>query len=102
MSTVDKEYVEARKATPKGSDMFEYLREQKYGDAESGKAILLRTPGGYNFIELRRKEYEDAIAEFERLCTIGLALGEKASPLQRIGIEMLLGCDYEHFAKFRD
>jgi hypothetical protein len=94
-----KEYQEATQRAPKGSDMFEYLREHKYGSRDSGKACLLRCPGSNNFIEATREQYDDAINEFERLCTIGLALGEKATPLQRIGIEMLLGWDYEHYAK---
>ena len=94
-----KEYREATLAIPKASDMFRYLREQKYGDADNPKAVLLRCPSSYGFIELTRQQYEEAVTEFERICTIGLLMGEKASPLQRIGIMMLLGWDYDHFAE---
>lgn len=76
---------------PTVAEMLDYLRTK----FPEGKAILLRSPSTCSFIEMTRKQY-DAVNEFEQLCA-GAALG-RASPLQRIGIEMLLGWDYDNFA----
>jgi hypothetical protein len=94
-----KEYIEATKAIPRGSDMFQFLRKEKFGKADSGKAILLRCPSTFNFIELSRAQYDAAVDEFERACTVGIMLGETLSPLQRIGAQMLLGHDFDYFAR---
>lgn len=79
---------------PTVSDMLDSLRTR----FTSGKAILLRPPGSHGFIELTEEQALAATKEFEQLILLA-PLGEKASPLQQIGVQMLLGWDYEYFAK---
>jgi len=73
------------------NELLEYLRTIKYG---IDKLVLLRAPDGH-FLEIDKDHYNKAIDELERLSWFE----EPASPLQKIGIYMLLGWDYDYLYK---
>jgi hypothetical protein len=79
---------------PTGADMIRNLRE-KYADPNRVK--LLRCPNG-NFIEVTHDQYIKLVDEFEKLILYA-ELGQKPSELEKIGIQMLLGWDYDFYAK---
>lgn len=58
---------------------------------------ILRPPGSYGFIELTREEWQTAIDDLEKLVNRVLISGEKATELEKLGIKMLLGWDYDYF-----
>ncbi len=86
-----KEY--QNRETVTGKDMFDHLRSKFVPPL----IPILRPPSSYGFLEVTHEQYGKAVDEFEKLCL----LGEPATELQKIGIQMLLGWDYDHFAKFR-
>lgn len=66
-------------------DWFEYMKAVRdLYDTE--KVILLRPRGTLSAIETSKKEMEECLKEIEML----VAVGDVASPLQRIAIEMVL------------
>ena len=90
-----KEYQNRERVT--GKDMFDHLRSKFVPPL----VPILRPPSSYGFLEVTHEQYHKAVDEFERLCMLSNVTGEPIGELQRIGIQMLLGWDYDYYAKFR-
>jgi hypothetical protein len=76
-------------------EMLDNLRTKYTTDK---RVVLLRCPGAVNFIELTPEQALRAVDDLENLIKAWEAFGEKPSPLAMIGVQMLLGHDYDFYA----